>query len=43
MGPGLLGNGYYALLQFMPDGDLLFNSILGPTRVQLPSGVVNPY
>jgi len=42
MGQGLLGNGFYALLQFMPDGDLLFNSILGPTRVQLPSGVVNP-
>jgi hypothetical protein len=30
-----LGNGAYALLQFLPDGDLLFNSIGGPARVHL--------
>ena len=30
-----LGNGAYALLQFLPDGDLLFNSIGGPFRARL--------
>ncbi|MFT3926981.1 MAG: hypothetical protein QM778_30830 [Myxococcales bacterium] len=29
------GNGAYALIQFMPDGDLLFNSVGGQTRVDL--------
>jgi hypothetical protein len=29
-------------MQFLPDGDLLFNSIIGPTRVQQPSGIINP-
>ena len=29
------GNGAYAMIQFMPDGDLLFNSVLGQTRVDL--------
>ncbi len=33
-GHGSLGNGAYAIIQFMPDGDLLFNSIAGPTRVK---------
>jgi hypothetical protein len=28
-----LGNGAYALIQFLPNGDLLFNSIGGPARV----------
>ncbi|WNY27790.1 hypothetical protein [Methanolapillus ohkumae] len=28
-----LGNGAYALIQFLPNGDLLFNSIGGPVRV----------
>lgn len=41
-GPGILGNGFYALIQYLPNGDLLFNSIIGPTRVQLPSGTVYP-
>jgi hypothetical protein len=30
-----LGNGAYAILQFFPNGDLLFNSIGGPARVAL--------
>lgn len=30
-----LGNGAYATIQFLPDGDLLFNSIGGPIRVEL--------
>lgn len=42
IGTGVLGNGYYALIQFLPDGDLLFNSLIGPTRIQLPSGVILP-
>lgn len=29
-----LGNGAYALIQSLPNGDLLFNSIGGPTRVK---------
>ena len=29
-----LGNGAYALIQFAPDGDLLFNSIAGPYRIR---------
>ena len=29
------GNGAYALIQFMPDGDLLFNGVIGQTRVDL--------
>jgi hypothetical protein len=28
-----LGNGAYAIIQLFPNGDLLFNSIAGPTRV----------
>ena len=27
------GNGAYAIIQFFPNGDLLFNSISGPIRV----------
>ena len=27
------GNGAYAILQFLPNGDLLFNSLVGPYRV----------
>jgi hypothetical protein len=38
----ILGNGFYALIQYLPDGDLLLNSILGPVRVQLPGGTVLP-
>ena len=34
-GRGNLSNGAYALLQFLPDGDLLFNSIGGQFRVRL--------
>jgi hypothetical protein len=29
------GNGAYATIQFMPDGDLLFNGVIGQTRVDL--------
>lgn len=29
------GNGAYAIIQYMPDGDLLFNSVCGPFRVRL--------
>ena len=29
------GNGAYALVQVLPDGDMLFNSIAGPVRVPL--------
>ena len=35
MGLGNEGNGAYAILQFLPDGDLLFNSVWGPYRVPL--------
>ncbi|HDC4444477.1 TPA: hypothetical protein O8U43_003690 [Enterobacter cloacae] len=38
----ICGNGIYAQMEFMPDGDLLMNSILGPMRVQLPGGTVLP-
>lgn len=34
-GLGNEGNGAYAILQFLPDGDLLFNSVWGPYRVPL--------
>lgn len=30
-----LGNGAYAIIEFMPNGDLLFNSIGGPFRARL--------
>lgn len=43
LGPNIVGNGFYAILEFLPDGDLLFNSIIGHMRVQLPGGVVNPF
>ncbi len=33
-----LGNGAYALIQFIENGDLLFNSVGGPIRVRLPEG-----
>ncbi|TJZ76317.1 hypothetical protein [Chitiniphilus eburneus] len=42
-GNNILGNGFYALTQFLPDGDLLFNSVIGPVRVQEPGGVVYPF
>lgn len=29
------GNGAYAIIQYMPNGDLLFNSVCGPFRVKL--------
>ena len=28
------GNGAYAIIQYLPDGDLLFNSVSGPFRVE---------
>ncbi len=31
------GNGAYAFIQFLPNGDLLFNSIGGPVRVHYPA------
>ncbi len=34
-GPGNRGNGAYALVQLLPNGDLLFNSVDGPYRVPL--------
>ena len=34
-GPDNRGNGAYALVQLLPNGDLLFNSIDGPYRVPL--------
>ena len=33
-----LGNGAYALIQYLPNGDLLFNSVGGPIRVRLGRG-----
>jgi hypothetical protein len=32
-----LGNGAYSLVQFIDNGDLLFNSVGGPIRVRLPA------
>lgn len=34
-GHGNKGNGAYAMLQFLDNGDLLFNSIIGPYRIPL--------
>jgi len=34
-GHATAGNGAYALVQILPDGDMLFNSIAGPVRVPL--------
>lgn len=34
-GQSNLGNGAYALIQYLPGGDLIFNSIGGPLRVPL--------
>ena len=34
-GHATAGNGAYALVQIVPDGDMLFNSIAGPARVPL--------
>lgn len=31
------GNGAYAIIQYMPNGDLLFNSVAGPFRARLNS------
>jgi hypothetical protein len=39
-GPGVFGNGIYAMMQFMPNSDLLLNSILGPTRIAEPGGAL---
>ncbi|MET8874047.1 hypothetical protein [Nocardia sp. NPDC004604] len=36
-GQSNLGNGAYALVQFFPNGDLLFNSVGGPFRVKFNS------
>jgi hypothetical protein len=32
------GNGAYALIQFLANGDMLFNSVGGPFRVALVEG-----
>lgn len=32
-----LGNGAYAIMQFLQNGDMLFNSVGGPARVKLPA------
>ncbi|BAN27611.1 hypothetical protein [Caballeronia insecticola] len=37
MGSSIVGNGFYGLIQFLPNGDLLFNSFVGPTRVRIPA------
>jgi hypothetical protein len=29
------GNGSYAILQFLEDGDMLFNSVIGPYRIPM--------
>lgn len=29
------GNGAYAILQFLENGDMLFNSVIGPYRISL--------
>ena len=29
------GNGAYAILQFLENGDMLFNSVIGPYRIPL--------
>ncbi|WP_175939613.1 hypothetical protein [Caballeronia sp. BCC1704] len=42
LGTSIYGNGMYAPIEFLPDGDLFFNGILGFIRVQLPSGLVYP-
>jgi hypothetical protein len=34
-----LGNGAYALIQFLENGDLLFNSVGGAARVKLAEGL----
>jgi hypothetical protein len=34
-----LGNGAYALLQFLENGDMIFNSVGGAARIELTSGV----
>ncbi len=41
-GKNIFGNGAYALLQFLPNGDMLFNSLIGPGRISLPEGIVYP-
>ncbi|MEZ0231182.1 MAG: hypothetical protein ACAI25_21375 [Planctomycetota bacterium] len=33
-----LGNGAYGLIQYLPNGDLLFNGVAGPRRVHLHGG-----
>ncbi|MDR5817432.1 hypothetical protein QCE62_27895 [Caballeronia sp. LZ033] len=35
LGQGNLGNGAYGVVEYLPDGDLLFNSIGGPIRIPL--------
>ena len=35
------GNGAYAIIQYMPNGDLLFNSVVGPFRVKLSNNTIN--
>lgn len=41
-GRDALGNGAYAFLQFLPNGDLLFNSIGGPIRVHYRAVIARP-
>jgi hypothetical protein len=33
-----LGNGAYAIIEFAPNGDLIFNSVGGPVRAALRNG-----
>lgn len=35
LGKSNRGNGAYAILQYFPNGDLLFNSVAGPFRAPL--------
>lgn len=41
-GRDALGNGAYAFIQFLPNGDLLFNSIGGPIRVHYMAVIARP-
>ncbi|MDR5778810.1 hypothetical protein QCE63_05125 [Caballeronia sp. LZ065] len=40
LGPGLFGNGAYAMMEFLPNGDLLLNSVLGPARIAEPGATL---
>ncbi|MDR5756384.1 hypothetical protein [Caballeronia sp. LZ035] len=40
LGPGLFGNGIYAMMEFLPNSDLLLNSVLGPARIAGPGSAL---